>query len=69
MFSITFFGGNGRCVPLLIDGSTVLVTCISGVILLTSRSLLFKENNVACYIQGKWRRGEELLTVHFLKVA
>ena len=32
-------------------------------------SLLFKENNVACYIQEKWRRGEELLSVNFLKVA
>ena len=54
----------------LIDGSTVLVTCFSDVILVTLRSLLFKENNVTCYIQGKWWRGpEELLTVHFLKVA
>ena len=32
-------------------------------------SLLFKENNIAWYIQEKWRRGEELLTVNFLKVA
>ena len=55
--------------PLLIDGSTVLGLVLSDVILVASRSLLFKENNVACYIQGKWRRREELLTVHFLKVA
>ena len=69
MFS-TFFGGNRRSVPLLIDGSAVLVTCFSDVILVTLRSLLFKENNVTCYIQGKWWRGpEELLTVHFLKMA
>ena len=55
--------------PLLIDGSTVVGLVLSDVILVASRSLLFKENNVACYIQGKWSRGEELLTVHFLKVA
>ena len=47
MFSITFFGGNRRWVPLLIDGSTVLGLVLSDVILVASRSLLFKENNVA----------------------
>ena len=35
--------------PLLIDGSTVLGLVLSDVILVASRSLLFKENNVACY--------------------
>ena len=66
MFS-TFFGGNRRSVPLLIDGSTVLGLVLSDVIVVASRSLLFKENNVACYIQGKWRRGKSYSLYIFLR--
>ena len=58
-----------RFIQLLVDKRHYLWLVFSDVILVTSRSLLLKKNNAACYIQGKWGRGEELLTVHFLKVA